>query len=437
MDPLMVILIMFGSLILLLILGVPLAFAFGTISLVMTLITWNFSTLFSYVVTIYSAIQSSTFIAIPLFVAIGIVLETSGIAEDLFEAMHIFSGKLRGGLAIGTVVICMIFAAISGMAGTAAITMGYIALPAMLKRGYNKHIAMGSILGPTTLGILIPPSVFMIILAIFGEISVGRLFIAGVAPGIMLGAMFIGYIIFKGLKDPDSLPTSDVRYTFIEKIKSTKHLILPVFIIIGILGSIFSGAATPTEAAAVGLLGVFIAAAIKGNFSLKIVVNTATTIFKMVAMLMFLLFNAMAFLATFRGLGGTQYIIDLLLGLSISPKAILVVALVISFILGCFIDAGGIMMIIAPIVYPVIKACEIDAIWFSVVFIVVLMCGYITPPFGFSIFYLKSVAPPGITLSDIYKSVWPGVVILVTGTIMFFLFPQIITWLPSLLAGVQ
>ena len=360
-------------------------------------------------------------------------MERSGIAEALFDSMYLWSGRVRGGLAIGTVGICAIFAAMCGVAGAACIAMGMIALPAMRKRGYDKYLAMGSIAAPATLGILIPPSVVMIFLGILGEVSVGKLFMGGIIPGLMLAGLFSIYIVVLGLIRPRSCPAIDEQYSLKAKIVSLKAVILPIIIIFSVLGSIFAGAATPTEAAAVGFTAVFIAAAINGKFSWKLVKETATGTFRICGMALWIAFGALAFAATFHALGGVDFIRDILLGMQVSRWFILIGILAIVIFLGMFIDPGGIIWIVCPVAYPIVKALGFDLVWFTILMVIGVMLGYITPPFGFNLFYLKAIVPPDITIGDIYRSVLPFIIIMLVGLIIVMIFPQLALWLPNLM----
>ena len=304
----------------------------------------------------------------------------------------------------------------------------------MLKRGYNKSLALGSIAGPSTLGILIPPSVVLVFLALLGGISVGKLFAAGMGPGILMIVLFVAYIALIGLRKPKSCPAIDRSYTWGEKFQSLKGVILPIFIIIGVLGTIFTGVATPTEAAAVGLLFVFISAIINRKFSFALLKDSAIAIFRVTGMILWISFGALSFSSTFNALGGTMFIKNLLLGMETSPYFILIGILGMSFILGMFVDAGAIVWIITPVAYPIIKALEFDLYWFSILFNMVLMTGYITPPFGFNLFYLKSVVPPDkISLGDIYTSIWPFLGLMIISIILVIIFPDIALFLPSLM----
>jgi len=431
MSPELVTVVMFGALVVLIIIGVPLAWALSGIALFMTLFMWNFGALYIYISQVFGSSWNVLFIALPLFIGMGVVLERSGIADALFEAMYRWSGPLRGGLAIGTVGICTVFAAMCGVAGAACIAMGMIALPAMRKRGYDKYLAMGSIAAPATLGILIPPSVVMIFLGIIGEVSVSRLFIAGLIPGLVLAGLFCLYIVIVGLVRPKACPSIQEHFTWKQKLISLKSLLLPILIIFSVLGSIFSGAATPTEAAAVGLFTVFIAAAANRRLNLNLVKESTLITFRICGMALWIAFGAIAFASTYSALGGPTFVRELLLGLNLPPLLILTGILVIVLVLGMFIDPGGIIWIVGPLSYNIIKALGYDGIWFSVLLIIGIMVGYVSPPFGYNLFYLKAIVPPDITLGDIYRSVIPFIFLMIVGLALMIAFPQIVLWLPD------
>ncbi len=433
MSPEMVTLLMFGSLVVFLFIGVPLAWVLSGIAIFMTAYSWNFMALFTFVTNTFGIMWNVMFIALPLFIAMGVILERSGLAEDLFTSMYYWSGKLRGGLAMGTVVICAVFAAMSGVAGAACVAMGMIAMPAMSKRGYSKGLYLGSIAAPATLGILIPPSIVMVFLGIIGEVSVGRLFMAGVVPGILMSVMFCLYIGLVGLVKPQDCPAADVQATMKEKVKSLKSVILPILIIFSVLGSIFSGAATPTEASAVGLLAVIVATIINRRFSWALLRDSCETTFNIVGMILWITIGAVAFSGIFSALGGVDFIRDTLLSMQVSPYLILIGILIIIFILGMFIDPGGIIWIVCPIAYPIMKDLGFDLIWCSILMVMGIMLGYVTPPFGFNLFYLKSIVPDDIQMTDIYRAVFPFIGIMVAALILVFLFPQIALWLPGLM----
>ena len=429
----LVTLIMFGGLIVSLMLGIPLAWSLGCVATVVCYLLWGTEGMLLIIVNSFGAMWTIILIAMVLFIAMGILLERAGIAEALFETMHRWSGSLKGSLAMGTVVICAIFAAMSGLTATATITMGLIAVPAMLRRGYNKDIALGTVAGAGTLGILIPPSIISIMLALVGRLSVGKLFMAGVGPGLLLGGMFIAYIGIRAWLNPKLCPPHPEKFTMREKIISLRAVVLPLLIILAVLGSIFFGIATPTEASAIGLVAVLIAVAIHRRFSWRIIKETTSQTFQITAMIMWIYYGAVCFSAVYARAGGIIFMSDLITGLGLSPWAIVIIIMLLAFFLGMILDPFAIMFILVPVGFPIIRELGFDSIWFGILFVINMQIGYMTPPFGYQLFYLKSVAPPEITTGDIYRSVWPFVGIMIFGMAMIMVFPQIALWLPNLM----
>ena len=431
MSPELATLIMFGGLIVVLMMGIPLAWCLGGVAAVFSFALWGAEGLRVAVYQTWGCIWNIVLVAIPLFMCMGILMERSGIAEALFETMHRWSGQLRGGIAMGVVVICMIFAAMTGVSAAATLTMGVVALPAMLKRGYNKSIALGSIVGPGTLGILIPPSIISILLAIVGDVSVGKLFMAGMGPGILLAGLFIAYIGIRAWLNPKLCPPHREKFTLKEKVISTRAVILPLLIVLAVLGSLFTGIATPTEAGALGVAAVLIAVAIHRRFSWKVIKESTMETFRITGLTMWIFFGAMLFAAVYARAGGLIFMTNIIMGLGMNRWLILILMMGLAFFLGMFVDPFAIIFILAPICFPIVKELGFDPIWFGILFVINMQMGYVTPPFGYQLFYLKSVAPPGITTGDIYKSVFPFLGVLIIGMAIIMLFPQIALWLPE------
>ena len=429
-------LMMFGGLIVLLMLGLPLSFSMAGLAVAATYLLWGTEGLLSNILNIFGYMWNVIFIAIPLFIFMGVLLERSGVAEALFECIHRWSGPVRGGLAMGTVVICAIFAAMTGITGAATVTMGLIAVPAMLSRRYDKSLALGTVAGAGTLGILIPPSIPMILLAVIGEMSVGKLFMGGVFTGLVLGFLCVAYIAIKGLFQPQSCPAHGEKFTLREKIIATRAVILPALIILAVIGSIMFGIATPTEASSLGALGCLIAVAVHRRFTWPVIKEATFTTFRITGMVMWIGLGAKCFSVILTSAGSIFYFEQLVAGLEVSRWVILIAIMGIIFILGCFIDPFGIIFIIAPIGFPLIEALGFDPIWFGILFVIGLQMGYITPPFGFNLFYLKATAPKDISMADIYRSIWPFLGVMIIGLIVIMLFPPIALWLPSMMIKV-
>jgi tripartite ATP-independent transporter DctM subunit len=425
--------LLFGALVLFLVLGLPLAFVLGGVGVVGSYFLWGSKGLFVAAVQAYAAMGKFTLLAIPLFIFMAMILERAGVADDLYTMMHRWMGPLRGGLAIGTVLICTIFAAMAGISGAATVSMGVIALPAMLKRKYDKVIAMGCISGGGALGILIPPSVPMIIYATLTGESVGGLFAGGIFPGLLLAFLFIIYIGLRCYFQPSlgpALPPEE-RATWEEKIASLKAVVLPTLIILLVLGSIYAGVCTPTESAILGVLGAAFSAAVYGKLKWALVKEACFRSASLTAMIIWILMGAYCFTSVYTGTGAHELMEHLLLSIPGGRYVVLLTMQVIFFVLGCILDPAGIIMICTPVFVPVIKSLGFDPLWFGVLFIMNMEMGYLTPPFGFNLFYMKAIAPKEITMNDIYRSIVPFVFLQALGLVIVIIFPQIALWLPA------
>lgn len=427
-------LLFFGSLVFFLILGLPLAFVLGGVSVIFLYFTWGIESFYMVASQMWGSMNSFTLVAIPLFVLMAMLLEKTGVAQALYRMMHLWWGGVRGGLAIGTVTICTIFAAMVGISGAAVVTMGTIALPAMLERGYDKRMAIGCISAGGGLGILIPPSVLMILYSLITGASVGKLFAAGVVPGLMLAAMIGAYIFIRCWLQPSlgpALPREE-RGTWSEKFAALRAVLLPLLIVAMVLGSILFGLATPTEAAAVGVLGAIISAVVHGQMSWPLLRDSCIRTFKLTGMIMWILFAAHAFSSAYQSMGAQALIKDMMTAIPGGPWGTIIFIQIVLLLLGMVLDPVGIMLITLPVFLPIVTALGFDPIWFGILFIINMEIGYQTPPFGFNLFYLKGIVPPDITMGDIYRSVTPYTLVMILGLLLIMIFPQIATWLPSL-----
>lgn len=396
---------------------------------------WGDKGLFLLATQAYAAMGKFTLLAIPLFVFMAMILERAGVADDLYTMMHRWMGPLAGGLAIGTVVICTIFAAMAGISAAATVSMGVIALPAMLKRNYNKTIAMGAISGGGALGILIPPSVPMILYATLTGESIGGLFAGGILPGVLLAALFTLYIGIRCKISPQLGPplALEERVSWREKLISLRAVALPILIIIMVLGSIYAGICTATEAAALGCLGAFISAAIYRKLSWIMITEACVRTAALTAMIIWILIGAYCFTAVYTGTGAHELMEHILLSIPGGKWVILITMQLVFFVLGCILDPVGIIMICTPIFVPVIKALGFDPLWFGVLFIMNMEMGYLTPPFGFNLFYMRAIAPKGVTMVDIYRAIVPIVIIQAIALAVVIIFPEIALWLPKMM----
>lgn len=427
-------LLFFGSLLFFLLLGLPLTFVLGGVSVVFLYFTWGFDSFYMVASQILGTMNSFTLVAIPLFVFMAMVLERTGVAKDLYRMMHLWFGGLRGGLAIGTLVICAVFAAMVGISGAAVVAMGTIALPSMLERGYDRKMALGVINTGGGWGILIPPSILMILYALITGVSVGQMFAAGVMPGVLLMVLTVVYILVRSTLQPHLAPalSPGERGTWPEKLRALRAVLLPIGVVLMVLGSIIGGITTPTEAAAMGVLGALISAAVYRQFKWSIMHEAAIRTFKLTGMIMWILFAAHAFSAAYQSMGAQDLIEGLMQLIPGGPWGIIIAMMVIVFFLAMVLDPVGIMLITLPVFMPIVKSLGFDPIWFGILFVINMEIGYKTPPFGFNLFYLKGVVPPGITMKDIYSSVTPFVVIEILAIAIIMVFPQIATWLPGL-----
>ena len=426
--------ILFASLFALLILGFPLAFCFGSVAVIFIVWQWGYNALYILATTAFSSWTSFILIAVPLFILMANLLERSGLADDLYDTIYKWGGPLRGGLAMGTVVICAIFAAMSGISGVATITMGLIALPSMLKRNYDRLIAVGCISAGGTLGILIPPSIIMIVYASLTGESVGKLFMGGVIPGIVIALIFILYIGVRSFFQPrlgPPLPESE-RATWNEKFRSLKAVILPIALILVVLGVIYTGICTPTEASGIGAFGSLLVVILKRRFTWQMFESALRSTLHLTAMVMWILLGAKCFSHIYTALGASDFVHQLIIGFEVNRWFIVIGMQIILLILGCFMDPAGIIMICTPVFIPLIIKLGFDPVWFGILFTINMEAGYITPPFGFNLFYMKSLAEPmGVSMGEIYRSIIPFTLLLLVGMAIIMLFPGLALWLPS------
>ncbi|MEX4006743.1 TRAP transporter large permease [Neoaquamicrobium sediminum] len=431
-DPVLTTSLLFGFMLLFLMLGVPIAIALGGISIGMIYFFWSPMALNMVPIRAFSTASSFEYVAIPLFIFMAAMLQRASIAEDLYNTMQKFFGGLRGGLAVGTIVICTLFAAMAGISGAATISMGMIAIPAMLARGYGKDIALGSIAAGGSLGILIPPSVTMIVYGIVANTSIGKLYAGGLLPGLLISALFIAYLLIRGWLQPEISGGREMtRYSLREKLVSLKGLVLPVLLIVGVMGSILTGIASVSEASAIGAAGSILAAAVLGRLDWSVLRQACEETLQLSCMIFWIIIGATALSTFYTAMGASRLIEGLVLDLEVNRWLILVGMLSILFIMGMMLDTVGIIMITAPIFVPIITALGFDPVWFGILFIIMMEIGFLTPPFGYNLFYLRGVAPPEVRMTDIYRSVVPFIALMLVAVAICMVFPQIILVLPN------
>lgn len=414
--------------------GLPVAFVLGGLATVFTTIFWGPESLFIIVARTFSMMSTTTLVAAPLFVLMATALERSGVAEDLFEMMYRWSGGVKGGLAVGTVIACTLIAAMSGIASTGVVVMGVMALPAMLKRGYDKRLATGSILAGGVLGPLIPPSITLVLYGTFARVSIGELFAGGMAAGLLCSILIIGYILIRCYLNPKLGPPipEEERAGRGDKVASLKGVILPLALIVSVLGSIYTGIATPTEAAAVGAFGAFVCTAIHRRLNWEMIKSAAYLTIKVQGFMMWILFSAQAFASVYMGLGASRMVVNFVETYEIGWWTMLIAIQVVWFLLGLVIDAWSILMITLPVLLPLFPLYGFDPLWLGVLYAVNTQTGYLTPPFGTMLFMMKGIAPKKVTMTDIYLSVTPFVITQLVCLALCIAFPKLITWLPNL-----
>jgi len=429
----MITLLLFLGLFIVLMMGQPLAFVLGGLGVLFTLLFWQPSSIYLFVAKIWGAMNSFPLIAIPLFVLMAAILQESGVAEDLIRMMYQWTGAVRGGLAVGAVFVAAIIAAMTGINATGTVTLGMFALPHMMKYKYDKELCVGSIMAGGSLGVLIPPSVLFIIFAIVSQVSIGRLFMAGIVPGLLLVLLFTIYILVISFLKPNLAPSlpKEERPTWTEKVKGLRYVLLPLLIIIAVLGSIYGGIASVSESAGMGVLGTIVAAAIHRRLNVPMLKKSAESAFRMTVMCMWILFGSFTFAAVYQGLGASGLINDLMVALPGGKWGAFIFMQLSFFVLGCFLDPVGIIMITAPIFVPLAKSLGFDPIWYGVIYVMNMQIAYLTPPFGFNLFWMKAVAPKSITIENIYRSVIPFVILQAIGLIICTIFPEIVTFLPD------
>ncbi|MGD9125362.1 MAG: TRAP transporter large permease subunit [Desulfarculaceae bacterium] len=431
-------LLMFLGLMLGLFMGHPLAFVLGGLAVIFGYIGWGVGAFGMFMNRIYGLMDNYILISIPLFIFMAQILDQSGVADKLFDAMRYLFGSIRGGIAVAVVVVSTLFGACTGIIGASVVTMGLLGMPVMLRYGYDKRMCCGAICSGGTLGILIPPSIMLIVMGNQSKVSVGKLFAGAVVPGLILAGLYVAYILIKCYRNPNAGPplSAEERASVTSKeivLMVMKSLIPPMILILGVLGSIFAGIATPSEASGVGAFLSLILTAAYGRFSLKGLYRAVIQTAKTTTMVITILAGATCFTGVFLGLGGGDVVKDFILGIGLGKWGTFAIMMAICFILGMFVDWIGIVMITFPIFLPIAAELGFDKVWFVVIMAVMLQDSFLTPPFGYALFYLKGVAPPGIETKDIYWGAFPFWRLMELGLIICVFFPETITWLPSVL----
>ena len=432
--------IMFAVVFLLLLLGYPVALTLGGVSVLFGVAAFGTDFFALLPPRIWGTMTNYVLLAVPLFIFMGVMLEKSGIAEKLLETMGILFGRFRGGLAISVVIVGALLAASTGIVGATVVTMGLMSLPAMLKRGYDPELSTGTIAASGTLGQIIPPSIVLVLLGSILNVSVGDMFIGAMVPGLLLVFLYLIYITALGFFRPNlmpGIPVSEIREFKGEKPWKTiiGAFVIPFMLIMVVLGSIFAGIASPTEAAAIGAFGALLLTLFQRKLSVDVLKSVMQETTWLTSMVFIILVGASAFSLVFRGMHGDRYLSDMIIQANFQPEYFLAIVMIGVFIAGFFIDFIEIIFIVVPVVAPVFMAFEVDLLWVGVLLAMNLQASFLTPPFGFSLFYLKGVVPKEVTTGHLYRGIIPFIVIQLFMLVLVILFPELVTWLPETLAG--
>ncbi|MDY7115504.1 TRAP transporter large permease subunit [Halomonas sp. SSL-5] len=443
-------LVMFGTLMVVLVAGLPLAFVTGGLGVAFLYLVGDQNMLNLMPSRIFPMMTNYQLSAIPLFIFMASVLEKAGIIEELFDVVYKWMGGLKAGLAIATVIASTLLAAMVGVIGAAVVTMGLIALPAMLKRHYDPEIAIGSIMAGGTLGILIPPSILAIIYGVIAQQSVGELYLGSLLPGLLLAFMYGFYCWLRGtlnVKVAPPMPVED-RVDMKEKLRLLRNMLAPIVLVVLVLGIIFTGIATPVEAAGIGTFGALVVAAMHRRLTWPNLHAACMTTLVASAMVMWIIFGASIFVGFYILQGGQTFVQELISGAGLGPYAVLALMMVLLVALGMFLDWVGILLLAVPIFVPLIKGLTFDGVfglpgvdpsdvslWFGVIYLVNMQMSFLSPPFGYALFYIKGVCPPHITMAQIFRSSFPFLGIQALGLLLVILFPALVTWLPNLAYG--
>ena len=394
-------------------------------------VDWAYSSL--VVDRIWDLMDNWVLVALPMFIFMGLLLDRSGVAAELMTNFARLFGRVRGGLAVTVALIGILLAATTGIIGASVVLLALLGLPVMLEGGYRAEFASGTVCAVGTLGILIPPSIMLVLMADRLAISVGDLFLGALLPGVLLGGLYVGYILIYAALRPEAAPApSDAPAVDVRVVLDVLRAVLPAAgLILAVLGSIFFGIATPTEAAGVGAFGALILALAKRRLSRRVLHEVLTHTTRTAGYLFAIFLGATAYSLVLRGLGGDQLIEAALLGLPLGPTGVVIAILACTFVLGFFLDWIEITLIVLPLVAPVVQGLGFDLVWFSVLFAVCLQTSFLTPPVGFALFYLKGVAPEGIGVATIYRGVVPFILLQLVGLGILFVWPAIATWLPT------
>lgn len=425
-------LLMLVMLLVLLMTGMPLAFVTALVALFFVVFWIGPNAVPLITSRIYSFTNSYVFVAVPMFVLMASILDRSGIAKDLFDAMKIFGGRLKGGVAIQTLAVAVVMATMSGIIGGETVLLGLLALPQMLRLGYDRNLAIGTVCAGGALGTMMPPSIVLIIYGLVANVSIGDLFTASFVPAAMLASMYVAYVLIRCHLNPALAPAPAIDEPILspaEKLKSVKGIILPVLVAFSVLGSIYGGIASVTEASGIGVVGIMLSTWLRGELNWKMLHASCIRTLETCGMIIWIGVGASVLVGVYNLMGGIHFVENLIIDLGGgTPLAVLLVMMGILFVLGMFLDWVGIALLTMPIFVPIIIKLGYDPVWFGVLFSMNMQISFITPPFGPAAFYLKSVAPKEITLNHIFRAMVPFIALQATALAMLIAFPDIALW---------
>ena len=432
-------LLMFPALLIALFLGFPVAFSMMGVAFFFGLIVFGDAVIFQMVQKVNDVASNFVLAAVPLFVFMGAMMERSGIAEQLFEAVHLWTRRLPAGLALGTIIMCVTFAASTGVIGATETVVGLLAIPVMMKYGYDKGLISGTICAGGSLGTIIPPSVVVVVMGPVADVSVGDLFVGMFFPGLLMAALYLVYILVRCTIDPKMaprLPRQADEPRFVQKVRITVvALVPPLAMIFAVLGSIVLGWAAPTEAAGIGALGSVLLTLIYRSFTLGVLREALIRTLKITCMIMVILLGGSMFAGVFVAAGGVALANELVQSTQLSPWVMVLLFLAVAFIAGFFLDWISVLLIFIPVFIPLVTGFGFDPVWFCILFLIVIQTSYLTPPMAPAIFYLRGISPPEITLSHMFRGVIPFVVLQIITLVSVAAYPPLVLWLPAQVLG--
>jgi len=432
-------LLMFPALLIALFLGFPVAFSMMGVAFFFGLMVFGDAVIFQMVQKVNDVASNFVLAAVPLFVFMGAMLERSGIAEQLFEAVHLWTRRLPGGLALGTIIMCVIFAASTGVIGATETVVGLLAIPVMMKHGYDKGLISGTICAGGSLGTIIPPSVVVVVMGPVADVSVGDLFVGMFFPGLLMAGLYLVYILVRCTIDPKAaprLPRQADEPRFMQKVRITVvALVPPLSMIFAVLGSIVLGWAAPTEAAGIGALGAVLLTLIYRSFTLGVLREALIRTLKVTCMIMVILLGGSMFAGVFVAAGGVALANEMVQSTQLSPWVMVLLFLAVAFIAGFFLDWISVLLIFIPVFIPLVTGFGFDPVWFCILFLIVIQTSYLTPPMAPAIFYLRGISPPEITLTQMFRGVIPFVVLQLITLVSVAAYPPLVLWLPAQVLG--